>query len=367
MLIISLVLSLALLVIAARVSKAPLSWVCLWGLVFAIGPIFLGMFFPALALQAVLLAVAAVASKTVGWRARTFVVLSCLATMTAYVIIGGSALHGVMRLQDKFPYESLDARLPPSRVVSERPLSEPALERLDRLEELLAGQEPNSWDRTRIYHLEDLHERTLKVFAQSPGFGVARIIRPSEYTLRRGLRAEESISQPGTRVTFTWSTGDLEEPGQLHPGDDFTQNWQLHSTSIVDFVNVKGFGYVKDRQHVAGFQGHQFSQVPEPDRGWVLRTVDLMGVVVHDRPVVYVTANLPRMEELRDTPMRPPDDFEALGLAALRRGDDFFVRDATEGRRMLGAIRSARKCVACHEGERGNLLGAFSYTLTREK
>lgn len=368
MLIASLVLSVALLSIAARASKAPLWWVCLWGLVFGIGPILLGMFFPAVALQALLLAVVAAASQMAGWRARIFVALSCLATLTAYGIIGGSALQGLMQLREKFPYESMEARLPPFRAVSGWLLPEPALERLDSLEELLAGQEAGTWsDRMRVHHLEELHERTVKVFAKSPGFGVARMIRPSEHTLRRGLRAEESIPQPGTRVTFTWSTGELEELVQPRPGDDFRQNWQMHSTSIVDFANVRGFGYVKDRQHVAGFQAHQFSRVPESDRRWVLRTVDLMGLVVHDRPVVYVTANLPRMEELRGTPKRPPDDFEALGLVAIRGGDDLFVRDATEGRRMLGAIRSARQCIACHEGERGDLLGAFSYTLTREK
>ena len=31
--------------------------------------------------------------------------------------------------------------------------------------------------------------------------------------------------------------------------------------------------------------------------------------------------------------------------------------------RMLGAIRAANQCVACHAAERGQLLGAFSYTL----
>ena len=30
---------------------------------------------------------------------------------------------------------------------------------------------------------------------------------------------------------------------------------------------------------------------------------------------------------------------------------------------MLGAIRSAKQCVQCHGGQRGDLLGAFSYTL----
>jgi len=32
---------------------------------------------------------------------------------------------------------------------------------------------------------------------------------------------------------------------------------------------------------------------------------------------------------------------------------------------MLGATYGAKQCVACHGGERGDLLGVFSYTLQR--
>jgi hypothetical protein len=32
---------------------------------------------------------------------------------------------------------------------------------------------------------------------------------------------------------------------------------------------------------------------------------------------------------------------------------------------MLGAIRSTRQCLSCHGGNRGDLLGAFSYVFTR--
>lgn len=40
------------------------------------------------------------------------------------------------------------------------------------------------------------------------------------------------------------------------------------------------------------------------------------------------------------------------------------MRDANDGRRhVLGAIRSGKQCLSCHEGERGELLGAFLYTL----
>ena len=75
----------------------------------------------------------------------------------------------------------------------------------------------------------------------------------------------------------------------------------------------------------------------------------------------YRSDKLPRMDELKDAPTRPPDEFEAAALEKLRAGADLHVGD--DGTRFLGAVRSAKQCVECHGGERGALLGAFSYRL----
>jgi hypothetical protein len=139
----------------------------------------------------------------------------------------------------------------------------------------------------------------------------------------------------------------------------------LHRDSLVDFVHPQGFGYVKDRRHVAGYQAHQFSRAPEPPPPWRLQTLDLVGLVVHEAPVAYVSAHLPRMDELREAPTRSLDAFESAGLASLRGGEDLVVREANGSLRMLGAIRSTKRCVECHGGERGDLLGCFSYTFRR--
>jgi hypothetical protein len=88
---------------------------------------------------------------------------------------------------------------------------------------------------------------------------------------------------------------------------------------------------------------------------------------LHEKPVAYVSEHLPRMEELRPAPTRPLNAFESEGLSVLQLGEDLFVRDQGSERRMLGALRAARPCLSCHEGERGALLGAFSYRLTQDQ
>ena len=130
----------------------------------------------------------------------------------------------------------------------------------------------------------------------------------------------------------------------------------------MDFVYPNGWGYVKDRQHVAGFRSHQFSKVPEPSGNIQVASVELIGWL-RGKPVAYVSENLPAMNELRNAPTRPLDSFEEEGLAALRSGKELFAKPSDGGERLLGAIRATKQCIECHGGQRGDLLGAFSYQL----
>jgi hypothetical protein len=101
------------------------------------------------------------------------------------------------------------------------------------------------------------------------------------------------------------------------------------------------------------------------DDCWAVETVDLVSLLCHTEPVAYVSADLPRMEELKGASTRPLDAFEASALTELRAGDLLVVSEGKGQMRLLGAIRAIRQCVECHGCERGDLLGAFSYTLRR--
>ena len=81
--------------------------------------------------------------------------------------------------------------------------------------------------------------------------------------------------------------------------------------------------------------------------------------------MVDLTEKLPSMAEARTAPVRPLDGFEQRSLARLVEGDDVVVHESTGRLRLLGAIRAVQQCLACHEGPRGALLGAFSYRFAR--
>jgi hypothetical protein len=262
-----------------------------------------------------------------------------------------------VELRKKFPYESMETRLPlpkPAKALADVDKKMAELE--DRLETESQWSDLGS----RVLHLRELHEETTRLFVNSSGFGIGRLFKPRETSLVRGLRKDPPLKQPGQPVSGFWS------PGELQPGATERRPWlDFHQEGIVDFVHPAGFGFFKDRQHVAGFQAHQFSRVPSAKEQWQVQTVDLVSLLMHEEPVAYVSEYLPRMDQLQKAPTRPLDPFETTGLAQLRQGEELFFGKEGDHMLMLGAIRNAKQCMDCHGGERGDLLGAFSYTLKR--
>jgi hypothetical protein len=372
MLYISLVISLLLLLVInwrRRHTEHPSLMVIAKAGAFVIIPVlWIGALFPTVGLQVLLLTVTVLVWRLQGWTKGSFVSLSCGATVLAYGITGGIAAWNLVEMLHYFPYVSLDHRLPRKAAVLIGPLPSLAAKRLERMEEAIEDSFIFQGDgRYRRRALEQLHENTVQVFVNQPGFGVTRARSISKAVLMQGLRMRPTPPQPGVRQPPASLIASVDVQKIWEPVDTPQENvFQFHEKSVVDFVNPAGFGFVQDRQHVAGFQSHQFSQVPQTEH-WQLQTLDLVGLLLHKTPVAYVSDNLPNMDELREAPIRVLDEFEAAGLTALQQGQDLFARAGTDGMRALGAVRSTKHCLSCHGGQRGDLLGAFSYTFIHDK
>ena len=141
----------------------------------------------------------------------------------------------------------------------------------------------------------------------------------------------------------------------------------IHSESVLDFAHPRGYGFIKDRRHVAGFQSHRFTTVPVSGKKsqWAVQRLDLVSLLLHNEPVAYDSDFLPRMDELRGATTRPLDEFEQSSVGKMTRGEDFAIAVSGDRVRMLGSLRSTKQCAKCHGGQRGDLLGAFSYALKR--
>lgn len=161
---------------------------------------------------------------------------------------------------------------------------------------------------------------------------------------------------------------DVEVPEQIQP-DKYELRY-LHNSGVDDFLDADRMGLVRDREHVAGFQPHRFTKVPEvvyakeqQTASWKIARLELVSLLKHDTPVAYVSKNLPQMDELRDAPTRPLDAFERNSIDRLRADEDVMIDETPDRIRMVGSLRAAKNCLDCHSVRRGELLGALTYEL----
>jgi hypothetical protein len=314
---------------------------------------------PTFGLHAVLISIGTTVWKVGKWKTSYllgYMVVSALGPYGFFTYLAFEHVAEHQRLADQYAFESMETRVsvPKKTKVKSSKETESHLEELER--KVMA--EGNGF---REVMLDRLHRKSVQSFIESPGFGVGRRIRPTEVTLKVNLERDGSaIPQPEPLPTSTLSENDLKETRDVQPDALRT----MHLGSVVDFVNPRGFGLIVNRQKVAGFQSHQFGEVPKAE-SWKVQSVELVGLLKHEEPAVYVSAELPRMDTLRTAPTRALNTFESAGLQKLQQGEDLFIRETPHGLRMLGAVRAIQKCTECHGGERGNLLGAFSYSLRR--
>jgi hypothetical protein len=164
----------------------------------------------------------------------------------------------------------------------------------------------------------------------------------------------------------------------MTPPNAGTSNFTLlHRNAIANFVDPERIGYVRDRDTVAGFESHRLSSFADenyvskgrPDwlegrPDWQIVRLELVSLLRHDEPRVYVAESMPSMDELAGVPHRALNEFERGALPQLVAQQDVVIGTGAQRIAMLGAVRAGATCLECHEERRGELLGAFSYELT---
>jgi hypothetical protein len=216
----------------------------------------------------------------------------------------------------------------------------------------------------RAESLKLLHSDQAQEFIDRDGFGVPRRLAPSVLWLN--LPTAPSIP-------FAAANDGADSKPVARPNNDELADF--HRQGVFDFLNPNGFGYIRDREHVAGFQPHQFRGLPvlpseekaPPGKTeqWAVVRLELVSLLKHDQPCVYVTNALPRMMDAQGAPTRPLFPFEEKGLKALKDGDDLATESSGVRISMIGSLRARKQCLDCHAVKHGDLLGAFSWELQR--
>jgi hypothetical protein len=375
----SLIGSFILLVVTNLLALRKDGRLIIFGLVWMSWPLFwFGWLLP---LHCLLLSVAALLNLWVK-KPGSFFPWSVAATVLAY----GFILLDVQRyssLRDEYPLESLDTRLAYETRTQKSPLSEttvpdvennpPLKQSVEYMEHVLQPRHflDETWRaEQRIRTLKHVHANHVQQFIDSPGFGFARMPRrtdpkylpvpevpPIVLPAPPAYSPEKSKGEDGNTVI-----GKMEDVRR-------SDMRMVHVDGVREFFSPMTFVYVRDRQHVAGLLPHHFRQMPPwipnsvDEVKWRIERLELVSLLRFGEPRVYVSENLPRMDELQEAATRSLDDFERGRLDRLRQGEDIVVRSTTKEIRMLGALRAVRQCVVCHSVRRGELLGAFSYRL----
>lgn len=297
--------------------------------------------------------------NSVRWLQWSFL-LSILAWGSGAYFIYQIREHSYASLRAEYPLISLSERIPrPALSCPEDPLMAASKEaHLACLEEELKPY----GNHLRAEYLEAVHTHTLDEFFAREGLGFERMMPMMWFNVDL-LTREGPFAQAGS----SWSNqekGDLWDPRKA---EEVSALRALHTGSIVSFAFPQGFGFVKDRAHVAGFASHRFRELSRSPEPWKIVHIELVSLLLHDPPAVYQSDELPRMDREKKVPTRPMDPFESAALARIKKGEDLIVSEVPKGLRMLGSIRNAKQCIQCHEGKRGDLLGAFAYSLIETK
>jgi hypothetical protein len=144
------------------------------------------------------------------------------------------------------------------------------------------------------------------------------------------------------------------EPVRERAGE-FPEPYWVHQSTVSLFVSESGFGIVRMRV----FRNARGVRVASR----AIDRVELVSLPTNFEPSVYVLDEMATPILTRQAKRRPLDEFERLGLDAVRRGT-YLVWTREAPTRMFGAIRADASCLACHTtAKAGDLLGAFTYYL----
>lgn len=313
----------------------------------------------------------------------------------------------VQTLRARFPFQSVRERM---AFQGEHEIELPEI--LKSSKSKPRSRNPFMYGRTGA--LEALHSEEVSSFIQREGQGFARMPLPTPYWLRpysnyatrietreidSVLKAEPIVELDSVKDS---KAGDVWVYGKTGlPRNELMQ--YFHSTTTSGFASMQNIGLVRNIDEVAGFEAHRvrLSSDPQgftnanglpnyfaasknrsdeaglkltkrlqPQKGihWRTNRLQLVSLLMHDQPKVYVSENLPNMEELasEDIETRGLSPFESNALQKLKKGEDVVTQATLNRILMVGAVRANVSCLSCHSGKDKDLLGAFSYEFIRE-
>jgi hypothetical protein len=296
----------------------------------------------------------------IGVQPKAFAVSLATLMLVIYGVVlchGAAEVRRLTMARAQFPFRSLVERLAFEKLEPGYTPSEPSAQ-LAGMVSFNLNEQDERLDRSisinRVWALRQLHESTYLQFAVAAGFGPARM--PYLSHNRVELEPRTPLKVPVSVAIDTTQTGKLDVD-------------RIHRDAILSFAEPERMGLIRSREEVAGFEAHEVATLSDYDsdpaavKNWQVTRLELVSLLRHSEPRVYMSNTMPRMDQLEEIEHRALNEFEKNALPQLNTQIDLVVDSQPDRIRMLGSVRSSKTCLQCHEGERGKLLGAFSYEL----
>lgn len=286
---------------------------------------------------------------------RRLAVVLCLFGLAPYVLmlnIGSGIRQRSRELLANYPVQSLEERL---NFENGKVLAQELTLHSKPEAQLTDFETRNDRYLWRTTSLKRLHNETYQRFTIAAGFGSLRMAEVSDYAL--DTRPRSILSVPLNLES--------KKSSQTLP----SYFGSIHESALYDFFDGDRLGYAEAFRQVVGFEPHGPTQLdneisaenPGDESNWQLTRLELVSLLKHDEPRVYIAETIPLMNELDSLPHRSLNEFEAQALPQLATEKDTVIDEFAGGAKMLGAVRAGNDCLQCHTGPRGKLLGAFSY------
>jgi hypothetical protein len=249
-------------------------------------------------------------------------------------VLSGLAIALILGGTSMFAIEFLAPDRPLTAVANQIPSEDPdkQLSQLPPQSELVTEQEQKQ--------LERLHRTSVEIFVDRPGFGMRRMDIPLYDVVSPPKRTSDSVGlnqgeQAGNeRAKFEASIAKM------------AKNDRDSHFAVQDLIN--------DRPRGAAVNGET----------WRVQSAQLVGLAKNPKPVVYESNKMPGMKDVKDLPTRDLNVFETRALDSIRGGETLLAEKTGKEIRMMAPIYAGSRCISCHD-QKGQLLGAFTYTLER--
>ena len=214
---------------------------------------------------------------------------------------------------------------------------------------------------------------------------IATTARSLEYDAKQIQSSKNEVASRRDEQSYAIEVDAVRQPKLNMQASNEKGMWpsfeEMHKAYTKNFVDSEGFGISRIRT----FDEPSERRIRIEGKPYVVAKVQLIGLM-SEKPVVYESSwvNILR-KSLEKYEQRAMNDFEKLAVSKLKKGSELVwsfeeikppqdsavlspfellqIRTPSSKYELIAPLRASEECISCHDVNKGDLLGAYSYTM----